>query len=59
MGFYMVTRAELAADMQRRVKESGFDPIEILKRLATDPKVPEADRNRAKAELLKYGVKVD
>ncbi|EJJ2366497.1 hypothetical protein NIR10_004629 [Salmonella enterica] len=55
----MVTRAQLAADMQRRVKESGFDPIEILKRLATDPKVPETDRNRAKAELLKYGVKVD
>ncbi|EIM6622197.1 hypothetical protein LNT71_004086 [Salmonella enterica] len=55
----MVTRAQLAADMQRRVKEAGFDPLQVLKDVATNPKAPEADRNRAKAELLKYGVKMD
>lgn len=54
----MATREQLAADMQRRIKESGFDPIKVLKDLATNPKVPEAERKRAKAELLKYGVKV-
>jgi len=54
----MATRAQLAADMQRRMKESGFDPIKVLKDLATNPKVPEKERNRAKAKLLEYGVKV-
>lgn len=55
----MVTRAQLVADMQRRVKESGLDPIKILKDLATNPDVPETQRNRAKAKLLQHGVKLD